>query len=215
MKTFFRGLLLAASLSSIACGATAQPASYTEGKEYKQVREAVKPADPKKVTVEEFFSYGCNHCFNADPAVEAWKATKPADADFKRVPHTLGSPVGELYARAFYAAEVLGVSDKIHKPLFDAIHIKRQPLSTPDAMRALFETAAGVKPAAFDSAMASFMVDSQMRRADQLIKTYLVASVPTFVVGGKYTTSATMAGSPEKAMQVASFLVEKIKKERK
>lgn len=215
MKTFLRGLLLAASLSSIACGATAQPASYTEGKEYKQVKEAVKPVDPKKVTVEEFFSYGCNHCFNADPAVEAWKAAKAADVDFKRVPHTLGSPVGELYSRAFYAAEVLGVSDKVHKPLFDGIHVRRQPLTTADALRGLFETAAGVKPAAFDSAMASFMVDSQMRRADQLIKTYLVTSVPTFVVGGKYTTDVTKAGSAEKVMKVVDFLVEKVKKERK
>ncbi len=214
MNNWFRGLLLALSLSPLACGAQAT-GKYSEGKEFKKVGEIVVPADPKKVTVEEFFSYGCNHCFNADPAIEAWKATKAADVDFKRVPHTLGSPVGALYARAFYAAEVLGVGDKIHKPLFDAIHVTRQPLGTPEAMRALFETAAGVKPAAFDSAMASFMVDSHTRRADQLIKTYQVSSVPTLVVGGKYTTSATLAGSSEKAMKVVDFLVEKIKKERK
>lgn len=214
MKTLFRGLLLALALSPLACGAQAT-GSYTEGKEYKQVKEIVKPADPSKVTVEEFFWYGCIHCFHADPTIEAWKAKKPSGVDFKRVPHTLGSPVGELHARAFYAAEVLNVSDKIHQPLFDAIHNKRQPMSTPDALRALFESAAGVKPAAFDSAMASFVVDSQLRRAQQLTMSYVVTSVPTLVVGGKYTTNVTLAGSPEKAMQVVDFLVEKVKKERK
>jgi len=44
---------------------------------------------------------------------------------------------------------------------------------------------------------------------------YGITSVPIVVVGGKYMTSASMAGTPEKAMQVTDFLVEKIKKERK
>lgn len=214
MKTLFRGLLLALSLSPLACGA--QPtASYTEGKEYKLVREVVAPADPKKVTVEEFFWYGCPHCFHADPVIDAWKAKKSADADFQRMPNTLGSAVGELHQRAFYIAESLGVGEKIHRPFFAAIHEKRQQLATVESVRALFEKEAGVKPADFDRATSSFMVDSRMRRAQKLAMSYGITSVPTLVVGGKYATSATQAGSPEKAMQVVDFLVEKIKKERK
>lgn len=215
MKNWFRGLLLALSLSPLACSAAQAPTSYSEGKEYKKVREAVPPADLKKVTVEEFFWYGCPHCYHADPVIESWKATKPADADFQRIPNTLGSPVGELHMRAFYIAEALGVSNKIHKPMFDAIHEKHLTMSTPDQVKALFEKEAGVKPADFDKNTSSFMVDSRMRRAQQLAMSYGITSVPTIVVGGKYTTSATQAGSPEKAMQVVNFLVEKIKKERK
>ncbi len=214
MNNWFRGLLLALSLSPLACGAQAT-GNYTEGKEYKKVRTVVAPADLKKVTVEEFFWYGCPHCFHADPIIDAWKAKKSADADFQRIPNTLGSPTGELHMRAFYIAESLGVSDKIHKPLFAAIHEKHQPMNTLEQVRALFEKEAGVTPADYDRNTSSFMVDSRMRRAQQLAMSYGITSVPTLVVGGKYTTSATLAGSPEKAMQVVDFLVEKIKKERK
>jgi len=214
MTKLFRGLLLALALTPLACSAKGA-GDYSEGKEYKKVREVVAPADLKKVTVEEFFWYGCPHCYHSDSTIEAWNAKKPADVDFQRVPNTLGSPVGELHMRAFYIAEALGVSDKIHQPMFAAIHEKHQPLNTPDAVRALFSSAAGVKPEDFDRTTSSFVVDSRMRRAQQLAMSYGITSVPTLVVGGKYTTSATMAGTPEKAMAVVDFLIEKIKKERK
>lgn len=213
MKNWVRGLLLALSLSPLAC--SAQATSYTEGKEFKKVREVVAPADAKRVTVEEFFWYGCPHCYASEGAIEAWKAKKNADVDFAQIPATLGRPDGELHQKAFYIAESLGVSAKIHRPLFSAIHDKHQPMSSVDAVRALFEREAGVKPDDFTRSTSSFMVDSRARRAQQLAISYGITSVPTLVVGGKYQTSASMAGSPEKAMQVVDFLVEKIKKERK
>lgn len=213
MNNWFRGLLLALSLSPLACSAEAT--SYVEGKEYKKVREAVAPADAKKVTVEEFFWYGCPHCFHLDPVIDGWKAKKAADVDFQRVPNTLGRPDGELHMKAFYIAESLGVGEKIHKSLFAAIHQKNQLMNTPDQLRALFEREAGVKSADFDKGTSSFMVDSRSRRAQQLAISYGITSVPTLVVGGKYTTSATQAGSPENALKVVDFLVEKIRKERK
>ncbi len=214
MKTWFRGLLVAITLSPLACSAQATN-NYVEGKDYKKVREVVAPADLKKVTVEEFFWYGCPHCFHAEPTMAAWNAKKSADVDFQRVPNTLGRPDGELHMKAFYIAEALGVSDKIHKPMFEAIHEKNLPMNTPAQIAALFEKEAGVKPADFAKATSSFMVDSRMRRANQLAMTYGITSVPTLVVGGKYTTSAMEAGSSEKAMEVVDFLVQKIRKERK
>lgn len=214
MKNWFRGLMLALALTPLACSAQAT-GNYTEGKEYKKVKTAVPPADAKRVTVEEFFWYGCPHCFHMDPIIEAWKSKKGPEVDFQRVPNTLGSPTGELHMRAFYIAEALKVSDKIHKPLFDAIHVRHQPTSTPDAVKALFLKEAGVSPADFDKNTSSFLVDSRMRRAQQLAMSYSITSVPTIVVGGKYATSAVQAGSPEKALQVVDFLIEKIKKERK
>jgi thiol:disulfide interchange protein DsbA len=214
MKHWMRGLLVALALSPLACSAEA-PANFSEGKEYAKVREAVPAADSKKVTVEEFFWYGCPHCYHADPAIESWKAKKAADVDFQRVPNTLGNPVGELHMRAFYIAEALGVSDKIHKPFFDAIHEKHLQLNTLESVKSFFVAEAGIKPDDFDKATSSFLVDSRMRRAQQLSMSYGITSVPTLVVGGKYTTSATMAGSPEKAMVVVDFLVDKIRKERK
>ncbi len=214
MKNWFRGLMLALALTPLACSAQAT-GNYTEGKEFKKVKTTVAPADPKRVTVEEFFWYGCPHCFHLDPIIESWKSKKGPDVDFQRVPNTLGSPTGELHMRAFYIAEALKVSDKVHAPLFNAIHVLRQPMNTVDSIKGLFQKEAGVNPADYDKNTSSFLVDSRMRRAQQLAMSYSITSVPTIVVGGTYATSAVQAGSPEKALQVVDFLIEKIKKERK
>ncbi len=41
-----------------------------------------------------------------------------------------------------------------------------------------------------------------------------ITSVPTVVVGGKYVTSGSMAGSFQEATKVIDFLIEKVRKER-
>lgn len=215
MNRWLRRCFLAIALLPLACSAQTASAPYQEGKQYARVKQSIAPADAKRVTVEEFFWYGCPHCFAADPAVDAWKAKKPDYVDFQRVPNTLGRPEGEVHARAFYIAETLGVLDKTHTPLFAAIHQRHLPMARLEDIRKLYGDVAGVKPDDFDRATSSFMVDSRLRRADQLARTYQLTSVPTIVVGGQYVTNATMGGGTDKMMAVVSFLVEKVRKERK
>jgi len=214
MRLIARACLALFSLLPLACSAADTPA-FTEGKEYKQVLQPQDPIDPAKVEVTEVFWYGCPHCYHFDPVIEGWRAKEPADVVFDRVPASLGRPEGEAHARAFYIAEALGIGDKIHKPLFEAIHADHKPMNTLDSLRELFGSVAGVKPADFDNASSSFMVDARLRRADTLLRAYGVTSVPTMIVDGKYMTGAGMAGSNEKVLQVLDFIVEKVRKERK
>jgi thiol:disulfide interchange protein DsbA len=200
------GLFAVLSLFAVACHA-ADPA---EGKNYRTVATPPKPDNPKRITVEEFFWYGCPHCFHFEPEVEAWLKTKPADVDFVRVPNTLGRPIGELHERAFYIAEVLGILDKTHRPLFEAIHAQNFPMSSLESIRDLYVEKAGIKPADFDAVAHSFVVDSDMRRADDLAQTYGITGTPTFVVGGKYVVDAQ-----NDALKVVDFAVAKVRKERK
>lgn len=214
MNKLFRTVLAALCLLPLACNAAA-PTSFTEGKDYKKVPTVVAPADAKRVMVEEFFMYSCPHCFSMDPLVKSWLPKKAAYVDFVRVPVAFGRAIGETHARAFYIAEVLGVGEKVHTPFFTAIHSQRMQMGNADELRGLFLSAAGVSAADFDKASSSFMVDSKLRRSAQLAKGYDVQSVPTFVVGGKYLTNATMAGGNEKMFAVIDFLAEKARKERK
>ena len=202
------------SLFSLAC--SAQTAPYEEGKQFKTVKEIAKPADPKRITVEEFFWYGCQHCFHFEPDIAGWVKKKPADVDFIRVPSSLGRPEGVVHQKAYYTAEALGVTEKIHKPLFDAIHEKHQPLGTQTSLADFFNAEVGVLPDVFNSTFTGFAVDSRVRRADQLAKDYMIFSVPTVVVGGKYQVTAQMAGGTFPDMiKVIDYLVEKVRKERK
>lgn len=217
MHNLMRALVGAFAMLSFAC--TAQDgggAKYEEGKHYKPVKTVAKPVDPKRITVEEFFWYGCQHCFHFEPEINAWAARKPADVDFIRIPASLGRPEGVVHQKAFYTAEALGVADKIHKPLFDGIHEKRQSLFTQAALRAFFNQQTGIMPDVFDSTFGGFAVDNRVRRADTLAKDYMIYSVPTVVVGGKYQTTAQMAGGTfAEMMKVVDHLVEKARKERK
>jgi thiol:disulfide interchange protein DsbA len=214
MRSITRVLCALLVLLPIACTAAEEPA-FKEGTEYKRVLSPQDPVDAKKVEVTEVFWYGCPHCYAFDPALEAWRAKQPGDVLFDRLPSSLGRADGEVHARGFYIAEALGVGEKIHKPLFEAIHKDHQPMNTLDALRQLFVSVAGVKPEDFDQASSSFMVDSRMRRGEALGRSYGVTSVPTLVVDGRYMTGAGMAGSQEKTLQVVDFLIEKIRKERK
>lgn len=211
LKSLARGGLAAMfGLFAVACSAADPSPAYQLGKEYRQVREIQAPADPKRITVEEFFWYGCPHCFHLEPEVAAWLPKKAGDVDFSRVPNTLGRPEGEVHARAFYIAQNLGIADKVHKPLFDAIHVQHYPMSSLESIRALFVEVAGIKPADFDGIANSFVVDSGLRRADVSARTYGITSVPQLVIGGKY-----IVGAQPDTMKVVDFVIDKIRKERK
>jgi thiol:disulfide interchange protein DsbA len=217
MRFVFRTLIASLMLVTFACSAENSTAKtdFKEGLQYKKVREVQKPTDPKRILVEEAFWYGCQHCFHFDPYIEAWKKTKPADVDFVRLPSSLGRAEGIIHQKAYYTAQVLNVGDKIHKPLFDGIHEKHQPLFTQDAIRLLFNQETGIMPDVFDATFTGFAVDSQVRRADTLLREYAISSVPAVVVGGKYTTSAAMADGFDGMIDVVNFLIEKVRQERK
>jgi thiol:disulfide interchange protein DsbA len=215
MRPIARALLALMFALPAACSAAETPAAFQEGTQFKRVPSPQEPVDAKKVEVTEIFWYGCPHCFALDPTIEAWRAKAPGDVLFDRMPATLGRAEGELHARAFYVAEVLGVSEKIHQPLFAAIHDEHRPMNTLDALRELFVKSAGVKAAEFDQASSSFVVDSRLRRADTLIRGYGITSVPGIVVDGRYFTSGSMTGGNDKVLAVVDFLVEKVRKERK
>jgi len=107
---------LAATLAFASAGAWAQaPAPY----------EALNPAQiPEgggKIEVIEFFWYGCGHCYALEPAVNAWLKTLPADVVFKRIPAYPSDQWGEL-AKVYYTVEAMGLLDKYHQKIFDAIH---------------------------------------------------------------------------------------------
>lgn len=208
LKGLARGGLLVAVALFAGTASAAEP--YELGKEYKEVRQVIAPANAKRITVEEFFWYGCPHCFHLEPEVAAWLPKKPADVDFTRVPNTLGRPEGEVHSRAFYIAQTLGIGDKVHRPLFDAIHVQHYPMSSLDSIRALFVEVAGIKPADFDGVASSFVVDSGMRRAEQASQTYGITGVPAIVIGGKYTVSAQ-----QDTFKVVDYVIEKVRKERK
>ncbi len=182
-------------------------AEYKEGVQYKVIENAQPTASADKIEVLELFWYGCPHCYHLEPELEAWLKKKPDDVVFVRMPAILGPPWA-LHARAFYTAELLGVTDKIHKPLFDRIHKDKKPIRNEQQLKDFF-IEQGVSAEDFDKTYNSFAVITKTNRAKQAASLYGISGVPTLVVDGKYRTSAREAGSNKGILEVVDFLVKK------
>jgi len=181
-------------------------AGFDEGIEYKTVSPRVaNHIDEKKSEVVELFWYGCSHCFDFEPNLHKWLKAKPKNVNFVRIPAVFNKR-WELHARAYYTAEVLGVLDKIHQPLFDAMHLKKQKMATSGELAAFF-VKHGVSKETFMETFNSFSVDSKVRRATDLTKRYGIDGVPTLVVNGKYRSTGSLAGGRENMLKVVDHLI--------
>jgi thiol:disulfide interchange protein DsbA len=182
-------------------------ATYKEGEAYELVKPVQPTSSGNKVEVVELFWYGCPHCYQFEPYVKRWLKDKPENVDFVRIPGVF-RPDWALYGRAFYTANIMGVFDKIHEPLFEAIHELKRPLSSEDAL-AKFFAEHGVDEQEFHKVFRSFTVESKIRRAMDLGKRYGANGVPTMIVNGKYRTSASSAGSHAEVLKVVDYLIKK------
>lgn len=154
--------------------------------------------------VMEFFWYGCPHCYSTEGSIEKWLKTKPEGTKFIRVPAVLGKH-WIPHAQAFYAAERLGVLDKVHKPLFEAIHIQRKSLFAQEDLAEFIGAAAGIDPVQVLVEMQSQQTTDQIQQAASLGRLHRLTGVPAFIVGGKYKTGTAMAGG--KVMEVVESLL--------
>jgi len=184
-------------------------AEFDEGIEYLLIKPPVPTSNSQKVEVVEVFWYGCPHCYHFEPELEAWKKKLPANVEFIRLPGIFPNrPVWELHARAFYTAELLGVLEKTHKPLFDAIHKDKKKLFDEDSL-ANFYAQFGVDKKLFKETMQSFGMEMKVNRAKELTHRYGIDGVPTLIINGKYRTYASLTNGPAGMLKVTDFLIEK------
>jgi thiol:disulfide interchange protein DsbA len=213
MQFFARALIALSALLPLACSAADAP-QYELGKDFRQVRTPIAPADPGKIEVTEVFSYSCPHCFSFEQPLAKWLAKKPADVTFSRLPHTLGAQAGEIRNKAMYTAEMLGQFEKFHHALFAAIHGQSRMMSNVEEVRGLFVQATGVSAAEFDSAYGSFMVDSKYRIGEATIRDMGITSVPTLVVDGKWYASPRAGGGFPEVLKITDYLIQQARKQR-
>ena len=201
-------LLVAAALLLTAAGLNAQPLRFQEGQHYQRLPNPSRVAPDSEHEVVEMFSYRCPHCFSFESTVKAWLEQKPDNVAFVRVPVSFGRPSWELLARAFYAAEELGVLEKMDPALFDAIHVQNQPLKNPEELAEVF-AAQGVSKDEFMKAFESFKVETKVRRAKELVRRFRVGGVPMLVVDGEYAITGQGVSSNEAMFEVADFLLKR------
>jgi thiol:disulfide interchange protein DsbA len=199
--------ILAFFAAALSVNAVAESIEYEEGTHYVELQIPLKTSDANKIEVSEYFSYGCPHCYQFDAAITAWHNDLPADVDFMRTP-AIWNQDYQVYAQTYYVAEALNVSEKLHTPLFQAIHEQRKRLNDPKLM-AMFFAEYGVDPVDFAKVYNSFGVRASVQQAEAKGRGYRSSGVPAIIINGKYRIEGKMAGSNSNMLRIASYLIQK------
>lgn len=204
--------LLAALMLIISANVMADPQAGTD---FSPTMQAIPTDNPAKIEVIELFWYGCPHCHTLEPQLAAWVKKLPQDVYFKRVPG-LPRPDWAPMAKAYYAMETLGITEKLHTKLFDAIH--KQRVLKPDNELATIDwitKESGLDRKKVEEAFNSFSNNTKLSRAAQFFRASGATGVPSLIIDGKYITSSTMAGGNEEALKIADYLINQTRAEKK
>lgn len=207
----FLRLLSAMLFLALAWNAPAH-AGLEQGKEYTLVSPAQPTETGKNIEVLEFFSYACPHCHDLEPVLNPWAKKLPGDVTFRRLPAVF-SDKWMIFTRIYYAAEAMGVLDKLHPAIFNATHVQRIDLTNEKTLQE-WVGKQGVDGKKFAEIYASFTVMSKAQRAKQLTRAYGITGVPAIVVEGKYLTSASQTGGNDQLLTTLDELIRKVRQDR-
>jgi thiol:disulfide interchange protein DsbA len=136
------------------------------------------------IEVVEFFSYGCPHCNEFEPAVSKWRASLPKDVHFRRVPiFVRQSEVGGAW-KALPGNRGHGGSRKDGRPGVLGQSIGRNcRLRT---TRAVIDWAASAWPIPrnFTEMYQSFGIQASVSSAEQMGADFGITGIPSFGVCG-------------------------------
>ena len=206
----------------LALSGGARGAAFSEGTDYVRVippQQTTVPAG--KVEVMEVFSYGCPVCNAFQPVVEKLRRSLPPNAQLVYLPASFIPTEGwPMFQRAFFTAQFLGVAERTHQAMYDAVwksgelatfepgtNKLKSPLpSIQDAAR-FYARVAGVNPQQFLAMANSFGVDSKMRAADAQILAMHVDGTPAIIVNGKYRVTRDWHQNTDAFIELIKYLV--------
>lgn len=191
--------------------------NFIEGKNYTLLVPAQHTTVPTgKVEVMEVFSYGCVACNGFQPVIEKLKHSLPSNAQMTYLPAAFNP--GEdwpMFQRAYLAARALGVAERTHQAVYDAVWktgelaISRVPMPTIQDAARCYARLAGVRVDDFLAATKSFNVYTRMQAADVQIEKMKVPGTPCIVVNGKYRIELSSLRSSDELVDIVKFLVNK------
>ncbi len=187
--------------------AMAQLELYQEGVHYFKIDQVPAETDAGTVEVTELFSYACSHCNTMEPYLQSWNKTKAENVVFNRIAVGFGRRSWEMMARAYIAAEMMGIGDESHVAMMDAIWKQGKQFRNLDEL-ANFYSGFGVEKDAFIAHYKSFAADSQLRKSQRDVQLFGITGTPSLVVARKYRVTSSKDVRDFNAMlDVVDFLV--------
>ena len=188
-----------------------QGSPYKLGRDYDILEKPYATENAEQVVVYEFFGYTCPHCFYFEAFMDKWLETKPQHVKLQRVPLNF-QPGWANLQQAYLTAEVMGLTEKSHTKLFEAIHNEHKRFNSIDELAEWFSKVVMVDKDEFLSTADSFILDSKQRKADKMGFQMQVTGTPTLVVNGKYKISNKIRNRDE-IINIMRYLIEEEAKE--
>src|SRR5579884_3339723 len=155
-------VLIVLLVSLNALDARAAPERWVQGKDYFLLTPVQRTSVPAgKVEVMEVFSFACPACNAFQPVIEKLKRTLPSNAQMVFLPASfIPAEDWPTFQRAYFAAQALGIEDKTHQAIYDAIwktgelatvnpttHQLKSPQPSLEDVARCYARLTGVKPA--------------------------------------------------------------------
>jgi thiol:disulfide interchange protein DsbA len=126
-----------------------------------------------------------------------------------------------MFQRAYLTAQALGIADRTHQAMFDAVwktgelavvnptgRVKSPQPTLEDAARC-YARLTGVKPEVFLATARSFSVETRVKASDAQVKAMQVPGTPCIIVNGKYRVNMQSVSSFDEFLGIVNFLVAK------
>ncbi|CAI0831025.1 TPA: DsbA family protein [Serratia fonticola] len=162
---------------------TAHATTFQEGTHFKKLHTATAETPD----VVEFFSFYCGPCYLFNETYHIGNTISnnlPDNAKFVKYHVGAMGSLGHELTEAWSVAMVLGIQDKIEKPLFEGI-LKDRTINSMNDIENVFN-AAGVTPEEYEKTRGSLPVKSLVYKQNEAVKTLKVTGTPAVYVSGKY-----------------------------
>jgi len=179
--------------------------TYIQGSHYDLIDPAYETDNKEQVIVYEFFGYKCPHCSSFQPFIKPWHDKLPEHVKLVRIPVVFQAG-WEVLAKAYYTAETMGIIEKTHIPMFDALHKQRKRLNTLDDVADWYADNFQIDKQAFLATANSFMIDSKIRQSHNLMRKMRVTSTPTLIINGKYIPNKKALTNIPDLLDMATYL---------
>lgn len=183
--------------------------SIEVGKHYTLIEPPLATSAPAgKIDIIEFFSYGCPHCADFSPAINAWAAKLPKDVSLRKVPVSFNRPAWARLASIYYGLEMTGDLARLDADVFKAVHHDRVNFNSDETI-ATWVGGKGGDARKMSEALASFGMQSRIRRGDQEAAAARITGVPAIVVGGRYLVNNAGATGYDDLLRITDALIVK------
>jgi thiol:disulfide interchange protein DsbA len=181
------------------------------GKEYREVPPQPTKVQAGKIEVVEFFMYDCQHCYQMEPRLAAWRKRLGPDVAHRSEPWGF-TKAHSAHLQMHYILRSQRKEDALRSTIMEALQVKKIKLDTREQV-VEFLSGYGIPSETYMRATGDAAISFRSRDAITLGQGYRVDAVPAVGVGGRYFTSLSMAGGPEQLLGVADQLIARARAE--